>query len=680
MGGLTVRMLDAWRHLPRDARDTLFQLAVIGWTILPHAGHLAPWCIAMAGIILVVRARLAVLGSALPSRWTLVAVLALAVGLTLVTERTLLGKEAGVTMLVVLMAMKTLELRARRDAMVVFLLGFFLVLTNFLYSQSFLTALAMVVSVWGLLTSLVLAHMPVGQPSLRAAGGVAARAALLGAPIMIVLFMLFPRIAPLWGLPQDAGGRTGLSGTLSLGGVADLANDDSIALRVRFPQRTPSPESLYFRGPVLSDFDGREWRQRRFSGWSGSAPELLGQALPYEMTVEPSRLAMLPTLELTPDRGDAAPAIEGFALRARRDGQWALDRPLAERVRVQAAAWPRYRMNADAPQLALRDDVDLPPTYNPRTLTWAAELRRRPDLRDAGAQALVDAVLDHIRANEFFYTLEPGPYGRDAIDEFWFDRRLGFCEHFAAAFVVIMRALDVPARIVTGYQGADPLPVDGWTIVRNSNAHAWAEVWLEGQGWVRVDPTAAVAPERIRQGLGLAPRPGFVAGALGAVDPALAATLRAFWERMDNRWNQWVLNYSRRQQFDLLESLGVKTPRWEDLAYVLAALLSTAALGGAGWALWDRWRQDPWQRLQQAVRDRLARVGVQVAAHEPPRTRAARVRETLGPAGESLARTLERLDHLRYGAAAVRRPDRRWWRQFVAEAARLRLPGAGGAR
>jgi protein-glutamine gamma-glutamyltransferase len=667
-------MLKAWRQLPRDARDTLFQLAVIGWTIVPHAGHLAPWCIGMAGLILVVRARLAVVGGALPSRWTLVAVLALAVGLTLTTERTLLGKEAGVTMLVVLMAMKTLELRARRDAMVIFLLGFFLVLTNFLYSQSVLTALAMLVSVWGLLTSLALAHMPVGQPSLRAASGVAARAALLGAPIMVVLFMLFPRIAPLWGLPQDAGGRTGLSGTLSLGGVAEVANDDSIALRVRFPQRLPAPESLYFRGPVLSDFDGRDWRQRRFAGWSGSAPELLGAPLPYEMTVEPSRLPMLPTLELTPDRPGSAPVIDDFGLRGRRDGQWALDRPLAERVRVQAQAWPRYRLGADTPALVLRSDVELPPSSNPRTLTWAAELRRRPELRDADTRALVDAVLAHIRNGGYTYTLEPGPYGRDAIDEFWLDRQLGFCEHFAAAFVVVMRALDVPARIVTGYQGADPLPVDGWYVVRNSNAHAWVEVWLAGQGWTRVDPTAAVAPERIRRGLGLRPAPGFVAGTLGNVNPALAASLREFWERMDNRWNQWVLNYSRRQQFDLLESLGVRSPRWEDLAYVMAGLLSLAALGGAGWALWDRWRQDPWQRLQQRVQERPARVGVPVAPHDPPRTRAARVRAALGPAGESLARTLERLDRLRYGPSATRRPDRRWWRQFSAEAARLPPP------
>ena len=671
--GLSAVLPAAWRHLPRDARDTLFQLTVIGWTILPLAAHLAPWCIALAVVILGARARLALSGGALPSRWTLVAVLVLAVALTLLSERTLLGKEAGVTMLVVLMALKTLELRARRDARGVFLLGFFLVLTNFLYSQSPFTALAMLVSVWGLMTALVLAHMPVGQPSLRTAGGVAARAALLGAPIMVALFLLFPRIAPLWGLPQDAGGRTGLSGSLSLGGVAEVANDDSIALRVRFTDRAPPMAALYFRGPVLSAFDGREWTRPRprFGGAADPAPELLGRPLRYEMTLEPSRLPLLPLLELTPDRPDAAPAVDGFNFTQRRDMQWVADRPLAERVRLQASAWTRHRHGPRQATLALREDVELPPSYNPRTLGWAAELRRRPELRDAGPRALVDAVLAHIGRAGFTYTMEPGPYGRDAIDEFWLDRQLGFCEHFAAAFVVVMRALDVPARIVTGYQGADPQPVDGWYVVRQSNAHAWAEVWLAGEGWVRVDPTAAVAPDRVRLGRSLLPPPGLVAGTLNSMNPALAATLRGFWERMDNHWNLWVLNYSRRQQFDLLQELGVQAPRWEDLAYVLIGLLSGVSLAGAAWALWDRHRQDPWQRLQRQVLERLAALGVAVQPHDPPRTRAQRVRAALGADGEALARTLERLDHQRYAGRGRARPDRRWWRQFSAEAQRV---------
>ena len=192
-----------WRQLPREARDTLFLVAVIGWTVLPHLGHLPLWCALLTGVVLLWRTRLALANEALPNRWWLVAVLVVATGLTLWTHRTLLGKDAGVTMLVVLMALKTLELRARRDAFVVFFLGFFVVLTQFLYAQSLPVALAMLVAVWGLLTALVLAHMPVGQPALRQAASLAARCALAGAPVMVLLFVFFPRVGPLWGVPAD---------------------------------------------------------------------------------------------------------------------------------------------------------------------------------------------------------------------------------------------------------------------------------------------------------------------------------------------------------------------------------------------------------------------------------------------------------------------------------------------
>ncbi|MCP5284075.1 MAG: DUF3488 domain-containing transglutaminase family protein [Burkholderiaceae bacterium] len=663
--------------MPREARDTLFQLAVIGWTMLPHTLHLAPWCTALAAVILMVRARLAVSGAALPSRWTLVAVLGLATGLTLLTERTLLGKEAGVTMLVVLMALKTLELRARRDAMVVFMLGFFLVLTNFLYSQSPLVAAAMLVAVWGLLTALALAHMPVGLPPLGTAGRVAAKSALWGLPVMLVLFLLFPRIGPLWGLPGDAEGRTGLSGSLTLGGVAELANDDAIAMRVRFLDRAPPPEALYFRGPVLSVFDGRVWT-RSLRPAPEPSPELLGRPLRYEAMLEPSRLAAVPLLELTDDDPSVAPQARGFSLSRRPDQQWVADRPIDARVRLEGTAWTRHRHGPMQPNLALRDFVNLPPARNPRTLQWAADLRHRDDLREADARTLASAVLRHIREQDYRYTLTPGVYeSADTIDEFWLDRRQGFCEHFATAFVVIMRALDVPARVVTGYQGADPATVDGWFIVRQSNAHAWAEIWQQGEGWIRVDPTAAVAPERVQLSRSLLPAPGFVTGTLHAVNPALAAQLRMLWERFDQRWSEWVLNYSRTRQFDLLESLGMQAPRWQDLAYVLAVLLGSVSLAGAGWALWDRHRQDPWQRLHRRIAARLAALGVSVAPHHPPRTRAGAVRATLGDTGEALARTLERLDHARYASAGRAPPDRRWWRQFLAEVARI-PPSARG--
>jgi transglutaminase-like putative cysteine protease len=654
-----------WRQLPRDARDTLFLLAVIGWTVLPHLSHLPPWCVALTAAVLLWRARLALNGGALPGRWWLVATLALAVGLTLWTERTLLGKDAGVTLLVVLMGLKTLELRARRDALVVFFLGFFLVLTHFLYSQALPVAMSMLVSVWGLLTALVLAHMPVGRPSLLRAGALAARTAVLGAPLMVALFLLFPRVGPLWGLPNDAAGRTGLSGSLRLGGVADLANDDSIAMRVRFFGAVPPQRDLYFRGPVLAAFDGIEWTR----GVPNVPPaprtpgrlDLRGEPVRYEATLEPSRLPLLPLLEMTPDRPDAAPRIEGWNATQRADLQWQLDRPLSDRVRVQAQAWPGYQAGPLAPESGLRELVALPPGTNLRTRQWAAELRTRQELAAADARTLAAAVLSEIRGGGFTYTLEPGPYGRDGVDEFWLERKLGFCEHFAAAFVVIMRAMDVPARIVTGYQGTDAGPVDGYWIVRQSNAHAWAEYWQAGEGWVRADPTAAVAPERVQRGTSLPPVRGFVSGAIGnAMGPALAAQLRAFWEGLDNRWNQWVLNYSRGRQFDLMRQLGIGSPSWQDLATLLIGLLCSVSLAGAGWALWDRQRQDPWQRLQRRMQDRLAALGVPVAPHQGPRARAEQVRRCLGAAGEELASELEALDRQRY---ADEPPQRRMTRR-----------------
>ncbi len=674
----------AWReraaHLPRETRDTLFHLAVIGWAIAPHAMHLPSWCGVLTVLLLLWRARLAIAGGSLPSRWVVSALLVLAAALTLVTEHTLLGKEAGVTMLVVLMALKTLELRARRDALVVFFLGFFLVLTHFLYSQSLAAGLWLLVAVWGLLTALALAHMPVGRPPLASAGAVAARAALLGVPLMLVLFVLFPRIGPLWGLPQDAGPSTGLSGTMHMGGLAEVAEDDSIALRVRFFGAPPRPDQLYFRGPVLSSFDGREWTRLVPSVPVELRPrlqlELHGAGLRYEMTLEPSRLPLLPLLEMTPDHAEAAPQLPGWLLLQRPDGQWQADRPVAQRVRFQATAWLAYRQGPREPVPGLADLLALPPGFDPRTVEWAHRLRQQPDLADAEPRTLAQAVLQHIRHGGYTYTLDAGAYGADAIDEFWLDRKRGFCEHFASAFVVVMRAMGVPARIVTGYQGTDAEPEDGWWIVRQRNAHAWAEIWQPGEGWLRVDPTAAVAPDRVERGRRLAPPPGLVAGALGSIDPALATRLRSAWEGVNNRWNQWVLNYTRGQQFELLRALGVPSPDWQDLTNILILTLCTVSLAGAGWAWWDRRRQDPWQRLQQRVQQRLLALGVAVLPHQPPRQRAAQVRATLGARGEVLAAALEALDRLRY-AEAGRVDERAWWHGFASAARACRRDGHG---
>ena len=674
----------AWRQWPRDTRDTLFQLALITWIVAPHLGHLPLWCGLLTAVVLGWRAHLALSNGALPSRWQVGAVLLVAVGLTAWTERTLLGKEAGVTLLVVLMALKTLELRARRDAMVVFFLGFFLVLTHCLYSQSLLTALSMLVSTWGLLTALVLANMPVGRPSLRRASALAARSALLGLPLMAALFLLFPRFGPLWGLPQDSGGRTGLSGTLRLGGVADLANDDSIAFRVRFEGTAPPPEALYFRGPVLSRFDGLEWTPSIFATrrHAERATDLRTGGVPvgYEMLLEPIRLPLLPLLEATPDGPGSAPRLappqrwQDWQPWLGHDLQWHTARLVGERLRIQAQAWTRFSHGQQADESELFAAKSLPPGFNPRTVAWARQMRAQ--LGSADARTLAAALAAHIRQADYVYTLQPGSYGGDAIDEFWLDRREGFCEHFASAFVVVMRAMDVPARIVTGYQGAEPPDDDGFRTVRQRHAHAWAEYWDQQAGWIRADPTSAVAPERVRAGRPLQSPPGLVAGAINRINPALLTQIRRAWELADSRWTQWVMGYSSARQFNLLRRLGVAEPDWTVLARALVGLLSLAAGAGAAWAWLDRRRQDPWQRLHQRLCLRLQGIGVAARPHQPPRTLAAQVRQRHGAAGEALAQALESLDRQRYAAGGQRLPARGWWPAAAREVARLRSAGA----
>ncbi len=372
-------------------------------------------------------------------------------------------------------------------------------------------------------------------------------------------------------------------------------------------------------------------------------------------------MAVLPLLEATV----SVSPIEGYRVGARDDLQWNASRPVLERLRFTAEAHTEFRHGPTVDSAALREFVELPPGFNPRTLAWAAALRQDPRYATADGRTLADALMQRIRTESYVYTLAPGDYGRDAVDEFWLDRKEGFCEHFAAAFVVVMRALDVPARVVTGYQGAEPGLIDGYTVVRQSSAHAWAEYWQAGIGWVRADPTAAVAPERIQGSRRLQPPPGVVAGALGTVSPALLARLRDGWEAINNRWNQWVLNYSRGQQFDLLERLGWRSPSWEDLALLLTATLSSLALAGAAWAWWDRHRVDPWTRQRAALLVALGRLGITAGHSDPPRALARKVRAHCGGEGEALAQLLERLEQQRFGREARRVPDASLTREFT---------------
>ena len=638
--------------LPRDARDTLFLLGVIAWVLLPQISHLPRWCSALAGAVLLWRSSLALKARPLPSRWWLIALLAVTVAATFFTHRTLLGRDAGVTLLVVLLTLKTLELRARRDAFVVFFLAFFCMLSNFFYSQSLLTAFSMLLGLLGLLTVLVNAHMPVGKPPLLQAAKTAGGMALLGAPIMVVLFMLFPRMAPLWGVPSDAmAGRSGLSGSMQVGSIASLALDDSVAMRIRFEGSPPPQRDLYFRGPVLSTFNGREWTSSRadFFGRRSAATSLRvsGAPINYEVTLEPTRRPWLISLEAL----SQPPVVPGYEVAMQTDLQWLTNRPINDLLRYKAQSFPTFTHGPTQDEVALREFVELPPGFNPRTLALAADLRRDPRYAEASNAQLVQMVMDRLRTGGFTYTLEPGVYGQHTADEFWFDRKEGFCEHIASSFVILMRALDVPARIVTGYQGGELNNVDGFWVVRQSDAHAWTEVWQPGAGWVRVDPTSAVAPGRTGAFQRLAAPQGVVGQALGNFSPTLVAQMRALWEATNNGWSQWVLNYTQGKQLNLLKNIGFESPSWADLSYVLIGIVVLAAVLGGAWTLWDRTQHDPWLRLLARTRKRLAKVGIASTPASSPRQLASLVLARYGARGQALHDWLMQLEAQRYADA-----------------------------
>ena len=655
------KFINSLNNLPRDSRDTLFLLLVITAVVLPQVVHLPLWCSGLVAGVLVWRGMLAWKSQPLPSRWWLLTLLALAVAATFATHKTILGRDAGVTLLVILLALKTLELRAQRDAFVVFFLGFFCMLSNFLFSQSLLTAFAMLVALMGLLTALVNAHMPVGKPPLMAAAKIAGKMALLGAPIMVVLFMLFPRLAPLWGPPGGPlQGKSGLSANMRVGTIANLALDDSIAMRIKFEDKPPAARDVYLRGPVLSAFDGREWLPSKSQSATANL-RVNGQPFNYEVTLEPNNQPWLFAL----DAAVTAPAPTGYELRMTPDLQWLTNRPITELVRYKAQSYTQFSYGPEKPDLSLQNYVNLPVGYNPRTLQLAADIRLDVRFAQADAATLATEVMQKLRTGGYEYTLAPGVYGDNTADEFWFDRKAGFCEHIASAFVVLMRAMDVPARIVTGYQGGEFNEVDGYWVVRQSDAHAWAEIWLAGSqdgskvgSWVRVDPTSAVAPQRIDSLQRLTAPSGAFGGVMANLWTSTLGgngynplhQLRAVWDAVNNTWNQKILNYSEATQLNVLKNLGFSSPSWADLSYVLIAIIVSVSLLGIAWTVWDKRQHDPWLRLLSSVRARLEKTGLTSQASISPRELARISVNHFGESAKPLAAWLIQLEEIRYRA------------------------------
>ena len=619
----------------REVRDILWLLLTLLWVLAPHALALPLWVSATVAALIAWRAWITWRGHRLPQRLLPIALTCVAGIAVWLQYRTIFGKDAGVAFVVILLGLKLLEMRARRDIFVVIFLCLFVMLTALFESQSMAMAAVLMVGLWMLVTALVSVQFVSREPRWRVKAGIAARLVLYALPLMAVLFVLFPRIeGPLWGLPSDAyAAKTGLSETMSPGSFGRLSESREIAFRARFTGRTPAPAERYWRGPVLGAFDGRTWtplsvsmplRARRASA-NASRNIVIdpASAVDYSVTLEPSNRPWLFALDILPER----PASSAFAARVRPDLQVVADSLIRERAQYTARSYTRYRAGGDESRARMQDWLELPPGFNPRTHALAAQMQAEQSRIETGQgetidearhnRRLIERVVAMIRTQGFVYTLDPPQLGRDSVDEFLFDSKRGYCEHFASAFVILMRALDIPARVVTGYQGGEVNPVDGYLEVRQRDAHAWAEVWLPGQGWMRVDPTAAVAPDRIERGAAevLADAQGFAGfGAPGSWLVEFLQKTRFNWDAVGNAWNQWVLAYNADRQSSLLSGLGIEKIDWQVLTIALIVAFGALLAGIGALIVFRRVRPDPMVSLYEKACATLARAARRNAA------------------------------------------------------------------
>lgn len=634
----------------RPGRPTvLLVVASFVFAAMPHMAAMPPWIVAMILGAAAWRAAIAI--HDLPRPGWILRIFITFGGLALVVAYygTLWGRRAATVMLCVMVAAKLSEMFRLRDARIVAALAYFLIATQFLFSQRLVLFVYLVIGCWLTTAALLQVQRDADDVPAGSTIGSALRPVIrdglaiiaLAAPFAVVLFMLFPRLAsPLWGMPDEAlDGRTGLSDEMTPGSITELFADDSPAFRASFDDGAPPPRSrLYWRGPVLWRFDGRTWRRLDIaSRRADRLPPAEPGSWSYTVQQEPTERRWMFALDYPVSAPEEARVTSDYTL--------VREQPITSLIAYDVISNPLF---VDSPSLQgwmRRIALYLPEDSNPRTRAFARSLRERFE----NDRELIEEVLAWFNREPFFYSLQTSPLGRNGADEFLFDLRVGYCEYYASAFAVLMRAAGIPTRVVTGYQGGFWQAADQYLLVRQSDAHAWNEVWLSGEGWTRVDPTAAVAPERVSEGARSA-----VAGGAGWFAGEWLYAIRNQYDRLQNLWNRWVLGFDDERQSSLLERLGLGELSSAARSLALLALAALALIPLA--LLWHALAlaplgTDPLQRRWKRVRFRLRRAGMAPGIGETPFELAERVSTRLVN-GDELLTLAARYSRLRYGGEA----------------------------
>ncbi|MDP3815386.1 DUF3488 and transglutaminase-like domain-containing protein [Pseudomonas sp.] len=593
--------------------------------IMPHLGHLPSWVIALWLGCAGWRIQIFRMRARYPNAWAKAGLMLAAVVGVLFSRGSLVGLDAGVVLLIAAFVLKLVEMRSKRDALVLIFLGFFAVVTAYLFDDSMPMALFSLLPVTALLAAMIglqqsgLATQP--WPTARLAGGLLLQAL----PLMLLLFIFFPRLGPLWSLPTPNNKATsGLSDSMTPADIAELSRSPALAFRASFDGQTPPRSELYWRALTLEQFDGQRWSQSSFTQQTlAPAWEKRGEALHYSIVMQPSAQRWLFGLDVAETSLEQTQLMSDFRLQRRA--------PVQRSLLYQVTSWPQALREPKQVSVALRHNLQLPAQGEPRSRAWAAELKRS----HPQPEQLVQALLQHFNRQPFAYTLRPPALGVNNIDDFLFVTRSGFCAHYAGAMTFVLRAAGIPARVVAGYQGGEFNPAGNYVQVRQFDAHAWVEYWQAGRGWVSVDPTFQVAPERIEMGLeeALSAEHSFLEGSplspLRYRQLSWLNQLRLGWDNLNYGWQRWVLGYQSAQQLAFLQ-------RW--LGRIDAQSLALSLVGGGALllGLLSLWLFKPWQRERDVQRRLFRRFEQLLARHaitrqpgEGPRDYAERAAQAL---------------------------------------------------
>lgn len=608
--------------------------ASIAIVLAVHATHLPWWLTTISAMLLAWRWRQRRKRPGRVPRWVKLPLLVLLTLAVMSTYGSIFGREPGAALAIGLLVLKSLESETMRDVRVAVSFACFALITALLFTQSLMTT---VIVAFGLLPALAtLRAMEPAQPIVSMSRALLPGLALLAAalPLSLLAFALVPRLSsPLWGAPTPDQARTGLSDTMSPGNLTSLLIDDSPALRVSFEGTVPARDLRYFRAYVMWDYDGRQWR-RGLSMPGPPAPIEVDSALRYHVTMVASQTRILPALDVPLY---APPNAQLLA-----DHEVLASEPVTRSLSYTLRSAVHYRLQPVLDARSRQRGLELPKGFNPHTHALAREWRVLYGANDA---AIVQTGLDMLRKGGFRYSLTPPPLGRNAVDDFLFDTREGFCEHYASSFTVLMRSAGIPARVVTGYQGGYWSQLGNYLLLRYSDAHAWTEVWLRGRGWVRVDPTAAARPERVTQGAAAArsdDRDWFQ-------NPWLD-NLSNRWDIVNRWWDQGVVGFDALRQRGLLTPFGIRDTDTQTLGMLIALSCGVFMALGLGWSLWRRKSRDGLREALRVLERKLEQRGIVRERGEGPQNYLARAARALPGQRRALAQLSTEYLQLRYGS------------------------------